>query len=143
MATAEDCPSAPLSVHDNVVLSFLVDCTKKRITLQTLYERPDNLSEYTDIIFENVLCYHFANDTMGSILFDVTEVFLETILEDYAPLFTSGKNYGWPAFVGYKDEANLWIKLTEREMKAFSISASVGICGFVLAQSMVFSAREK
>ena len=134
---------APLSVHDNLVQSVFVDCMEKRIVFHTLYEYPDRPDEHTDIVFENVLCYHFANDTMGSVLFDVTEVALEIILEDYAPLFTSGKNYGWPAFVGYKDKADLWLKLTEREIKAFSVSASVGICGFVLAQRMIFSAREK
>ena len=118
-------------------MSLFVDCAEKRITLQTLYhERTETPPEYTDIVWEDVLAYHFQNDTMGSILFDVAPVSFDEIWQNWEPVFVQSKNYGWPAFLSHTDKADLYQQLAAREIKAFVVSASAGIEGFVLAQSM-------
>lgn len=69
-----------LSVHDNAVLSIHIDCVQKRIVFQTEYERNKPPHEFTSIVFENVMAYHFEGDNFGSILFDVEEMPLDRVL---------------------------------------------------------------
>ena len=128
--------SEPLSVHDNVLLSLWVDCAHRQIVLRTMYERPDDQSEYTNIVFDDVLAYHFQSDNFGTILFDVEEEPLERTLENWQFVFEERKNYGWLPFK-YEDTSDVWVRLSESGIKSFGISASYGMVGFVLAKPCV------
>ncbi len=134
--------STPLSVHDNVLLSLSIDCAKRQIIFRTLYERPDDQSEYTNVVFDDVLAYHFQNDNFGTILFDVEEEPIERTLETWQDVFEERKNYGWLPFK-YEDESDVWVRLLESGVKSYGVSASYGMVGFVLAESMRFEASEK
>lgn len=124
-----------LSVHDNQLLGYMVDGPARRITLRTVYEFPDREPEYTNVVFEGVFVYHFAGDTLNTILFDVEETTLEAVWDGFEAVFTKYKNYGWPP-VSYADRDDLLRQLHEKQIKAFGVVSSYGMEGFVWAQSM-------
>jgi hypothetical protein len=78
-----------ISVHDNKVVSYLVDGQHRRIVLHTQSEG----RELIDIIFEGVLAYHFENDNFKNILFDVVEVSVGQVVADDRSLFEAGSKY--------------------------------------------------
>ena len=84
-----------LSVHDNRLTAYSVLAAEKKIVLRTEF-RDREPYEFTDIVFEDVLAYHFENDLFGTIIFDVEEVDLSALLKKYAAMFEAGWRYGWP-----------------------------------------------
>jgi hypothetical protein len=113
-----------LSIHDNHVLSYTVDCQEWRITLRTVdpYSKPP---KHTDIVFSGVVAHHFERGDMVTILFDIKEVSPEQVYGEYGDMFERNKGEGWP-----EERRN-----TET-MKGFLISSSYGLEGFVLAHEM-------
>jgi len=126
--------SDEISVHDNFVLSYTVDCRERRITFRTAYLDGEK-NEYTDIIFSGVTAYHFERDNLGSILFDVEKVSPERVYADYCDVFERNKNYGWLK-IRYDTEVELMAALKAQAVKGFLIWSSYGMTGFVLAQEM-------
>ena len=113
-----------VSIHDNHVLSYTVDCQERQITLNTVYQYAEP-PERTDIIFLGVAAHHFERGDMVTILFDVQEVSPEQVYADYGDMFERNKDYGWP-------EAQQGAEA----VKGFLISSYYGLEGFVLAQEM-------
>jgi len=112
------------SIHDNHVLSYMVDCQERQITLCTVYPHAEP-PERTDIIFSGVAAHHFERGDMVTILFDVQEVSPEQVYAEYGDLFERNKTYGWPE-----------VQRDTEAVKGFLISSSYGLEGFVLAQEM-------
>lgn len=123
-----------ISVHDNELLSYTVNCAESKITLRTAY-RDREPYEYTEVLFSGVVAYHFESDNFSTLLFDIIEETVEAIYAEYKELFEARKNYGWPA-VDYNTEQDLLAKLREQDIRGFSISSSYGMTGFVLASEM-------
>jgi hypothetical protein len=123
-----------ISVHDNVLVSYTVQCEERQIRLHTIY-RDQEPYEYTDVVFTDVVAYHFETDNFHTILFDIEEVAFEAVYTTYRDLFVSKKNYGWPA-ITYQTEAELLDTLREQGIKGFVIASSYGMEGFVLAKDM-------
>jgi hypothetical protein len=126
--------AAEISVHDNLILSYTVECEQRRITLHTAFF-DNEPNEYTDVTFSGVVAYHFEGDTFGTILFDISEVPPLTVYEDYEEVFVRRRNYGWPVLqYGAKEE--LLDKFNPEGIKAYRISSSYGMDGFVLAREI-------
>ena len=86
-----------------------------------------------------VFAYHFQQDTLTNIIFDIEEVAVTDILEDAQMLLAAGRPYGWPGLWNQSDET-LRAYLVENQARGFKISSSMGLGGWVLAQSMEFIA---
>jgi hypothetical protein len=56
MSETQASAGQPRSVHDNVLVSYVVECSEKRILVHTVFERRDPF-EHTDIVFEDVIAY--------------------------------------------------------------------------------------
>lgn len=125
---------AKISIHDNFVLSYTVDCEKESITFHTVF-RDNEPHEYTGIIFLKVAGYHFEGDNLGTLLFDIYQASPEEIYSTHRNLFERLKNYAWPA-INYSTEQDLMDKLRDKNVKGFLISSSYGMGGFVLAEEM-------
>lgn len=123
-----------ISVHDNHLVAYSVLAKEKKITLQTEFlDREPH--ELTDVVFEDVLAYHFENDLFGTIIFDVEEVDLAVLLKEYAPMFEAGWRYGWPR--GWeKEKEEIEIFARHLGMRAFELSSSYGMSGWIIAKSM-------
>ncbi len=127
-------PDDDPSVHDNLVLGYEVRCSERQIRLRTEYHDQEP-PERTDVLFSGVLAYHFEHALMDAILFDIEEAPLEQVYEEYAEVFRSGKNYGWP-IASYSGPEDLLERLRAQGVRAFVVSSSYGMSGFVLAEAM-------
>ena len=132
-ALAKEMPPE-ISVHDNSVVAYEVLAKEKKIVLHT--ECLDREShEFTDIVFEEVLAYDFENDLFGTIIFDVKEVDLSVLLKEKAAMFEGGWRHGWPR--GWeRDKEDIEVFVRRLEMRAFELSSSYGMSGWVLARRM-------
>lgn len=118
-----DDTSFVLSVHDNQLLGYMVDGPARRITLRTVYDFPDREPEYTNVVFEGVFAYHFAGDTLNTILFDIEETTLEAVWDGFEAVFTKYKNYGWPP-ISYTDRGAADVESTPDDLRAIETAAS-------------------
>ena len=127
-----------ISVHDNTLVSYIVDCEKQEITLHTVFfdQEPH---EYTEVVFSGVVAYHWEGDTFGTILFDIYERGIASIYSANGDLFLRRKNYGWPML--YDTKESLLENLQSSGVRGFIINSSIGLEGFVLAQEMRFVRR--
>lgn len=123
-----------ISIHDNILLSYTVDCQARSITVYTTYKGTEP-SEHTNVVFSNVTVYHFEGDNFGTISFDITEVAPEEVYLAYQALFIRRKDYGWLP-VAYVTEDDLMRSFAESNIKGYLLTSSYGMDGFVLAQKM-------
>jgi hypothetical protein len=129
------------SVHDNLLYGYEVACEGRRIVLHTEF-RDGGVEEFTDVIFSGVVAHHFQDVLTGNILFGIDEMDVEQIVQSWGELFSEGTRHGWPDVIKYDNPADLVAMLRERGVKAFEISSSFGLRGFVLATAMELRARE-
>ena len=123
-----------ISVHDNHLVAYTVLGKEKKIILQTEF-RDREPHEVTDVVFEEVLAYDFENDLFGAIIFDVEEVDLAALLKEKATMFENGWRCGWPR--GWeKEKEEIEVFSRRLEMRAFELSSSYGMNGWVLARRM-------
>ena len=123
-----------ISIHDNIVTGYTVSCTERRLTIHTAF-REAQPNERTDVVFHEVETYHFPREDMSTILFGIAECPIEQILEEFSLEFESGKEFAWPGFWNKSPEACIK-HYSERNCRAWWISSSIGMEGFVIAQSM-------
>lgn len=128
-----------LSIHDNILYAYLVVSEQEdpylyTITLFTEFSDSSS-SEYTDIVFTGVLTHHFEHELSHSILFDVEERDFEYIYENDPDLFERSKDYGWPPYMR-TTFAELIATLKTQDIKAFVISTSYGLDGWIWAKQM-------
>ena len=122
------------SVHDNHIIAYAVHGRNRIITIETEYPYTDPV-ELTDVIFEEVLAYQFQHDLMGNIICDIEEVDLQQCINAKKPLFEAGCPWGWP--LGWEPQKESMESYARRlNMKAFELSSSYGMTGWVLAKSM-------
>jgi hypothetical protein len=130
-----------ISVHDNVLVSYSVRAEEKRIVLHTEF-RDREPHEFTDVIFEDVLAYDFQNDLFGTIIFDIREVDLSKLIEERSELFEDGWRYGWPR--GWDPRKESMLDYARRlNARAFELSASYGMHGWILAGGMTKLVRRE
>lgn len=124
------------SGHDNVLISYCVDANKKEIRLHTgtyPYANPD---KFHDFIFSGVVAYHFECDLLSNIIDDITEVTLESIHTSYNEYFQRLNEHGWPMVeINYQSAEELLAYLHEQNIRAYKLSATMGLTGWVWAQT--------
>jgi hypothetical protein len=72
-----------LSVHNNLLISYEVQCEARLITLRTEFRAEKKPTEFTNIVFKGVQGYSFENDAFGNIIFDVQSIPIELFLKQY------------------------------------------------------------
>lgn len=127
-----------LSVHDNILYGYAVVSDQNQSRSYTIILYTEFLDsppvEYTDVVFAGVVAHHFESELPNSILFDIEQTDLERTYTDDQELFERLKNYGWPFMYTTLDE--LFVSLKAKQIKAFTISASYGLDGWVWAEQM-------
>ncbi|MBL7554886.1 MAG: hypothetical protein JNM24_03620 [Bdellovibrionaceae bacterium] len=124
-----------ISIHDNDVLGYEVDSIKRELTIKTEYSE-HGASERTNIVFSNIEAYRIENDSFGTILNEIEEIDALKMLENQWELIKSV--YGnsiWPGHWAKSfEEAKSHIIKTK--CRAFYITSSIGMEGWVMAKSM-------
>jgi hypothetical protein len=126
-----------ISVHDNRLISYTVSDSTKTILFETVFDETSN--EFTKITFLNISAYFFEHHSLqlGTIFFDIKEIDVEIILETNWKRFEEGRQWGWPgSWADTKQTAKTYFQ--ENAVRAFEISSSCGLSGWVLAQDMKF-----
>ncbi len=135
-----------LSIHDNLLLSYTVNCRENVITMHTaFYDREPH--ELTDVAFTGVVAYHLECDNLTTIIFDIVETPLHSIYAEYEALFAQLKSHSWPLLFSeekghliYKTPDDLINILEAQNIRGFRFRSSFGMEGFVLAKEMTFRA---
>lgn len=120
------------SVHDNNVYAYSVDCEGRRLILHTVF-RHRQPHEFTDVVFHDVVAHHLEHVLPGNILFDVEEADVDNLVRDNATLLSDSWRHGWPPIEYNGDLASLASALKAASVRAYLISSSYGLSGWVLA----------
>ena len=105
--------------------------------MHTRYEDDGEPFETTDVIFEGVLAYHFVNDNFHTILFDIDETRVGHLVSEWKGLFDHGCKYGWPD-PSFKSVEAAVSRFESNGAKAYHVSSSCGLYGWVIAESCRF-----
>jgi hypothetical protein len=126
----------PVSIHDNRLISYEVQCEARTIVLRTEYRAKNEPTEFTNVIFSDVQGYHFENDAFGNIIFGIENVSMEHFLTEYgAEISESCRMAGSPGpWAASLDSATQHLK--ELGIQAFILSSSYGLDGWVLAREI-------
>jgi hypothetical protein len=124
------------SVHDNFLAGYEVNGDLQEIRLRTEFRDKGKPYEFTDVLFTGVEAYEFRYDNFGNIIFDVCEVPLDKWVADLAESFAEGhRQAGWPHFLRSSGDGGLEY-LRQHSVRAFELSSSYGMRGWVLAKDM-------
>ena len=127
-----------LSVHDNTIVAYKVDHDRRRIVINTVFKHSDS-HEHTNVVFEGVLAYRFECDNFDNCIFGIEEESIEQLVKREAPSFEYGVQYDWPGSWNTSPEASIEY-LKAHNGKAFSVAASTGMWGWVVAESFELQA---
>jgi hypothetical protein len=119
-----------ISVHDNELLSYSVFSDKREIRFHTVF-----MDKLIDVIFSEVVIYHFEGDNFKTIIFDIYEVELEEIYNDYEDLFLKLKNYNW-INRNFETKDDLLEVMKLEKIKAYNFHSSFGLSGWIWAKNM-------
>ena len=131
---------ADISLHDNFILSYLVDAQLREIELKTAFfdQEPH---EYPDVMFSaGAEAYHLSvmiSRQSFSILARL--LWVQIIESNKRPIHVDLEKYGWP--MNYESEAQLVHVMQEKGVKGFLIESSCGLSGWVWAQDMRVTCR--
>jgi hypothetical protein len=130
------------NVHDNFVYALAVHLEQRVLILHTQYRDRPGPHELTDVRFVGLVAHHFADVAEPSILLDIELVPAGWVVEQWAALFASRKNYGWPG-LEFTDLADLVQQLANRQVVGYRIMGSCGLDGFVLASDAQYRRRDQ
>jgi hypothetical protein len=125
-----------LSIHDNRLISYEVQCEARTITLRTEYRAKSAPSEFISVIFKGVQGYRFENDSFGNIIFGLETIPAEQFLTEYGIEISesyrmAGSPGPWAANLG-----TALRYLRKQGVQGFILSSSYGLSGWVLAQEI-------
>jgi hypothetical protein len=91
--------------------------------------------EFTNVVFDGVEGYHFEYDAFANIIFDVAEIPADQFFKEYgveiSELYRMTGKPTWAADLASGPE-----HLREHGIKAFILSSSYGLSGWVLAKQL-------
>ena len=127
------------SIHDNDVVSYSVLCRERKLVIQTEIIIGAVL-ERTDVVFRGLEAYALDGDNLDTVLFSIDRVEVDRLVDEEQQRFSDGVNYGWPGSWNTSIEDSKEC-LKNRNCVAWRIQSSIGMEGFVVAQSMEFKAH--
>ena len=121
-------------IHDNYVISYTVLCEDRQLIIRT--EQSQFMpAQRTDVFFHGVEAYLLEGDNFGTVLFGIDEVEIDGLIEEYKLKFDEGAKYAWPGpWNNSVEDSKKYLK--DRKCRAWSISSSYGMGGFVIDQEI-------
>lgn len=120
-----------LLIHDNVILSYMVDLQNDQIVIHT---RDESSLKEVDIVLKEVLSHRFEHPLKGSVILAITVSNISSFIAGHVELLQNGKDYSWPAAYDSIDE--LEKQLTEDGYKYIHLYSSYGLNGWILAKDL-------
>ena len=116
-------------LHDNRVLRYCADFEAHTLHMETQTEAGEKVS----VRFTGLLAHWFENVIQDNILFGMDEIGVDGFFELYKELLDRTISYGFPACCSLQE---LKERMNQEKIRVFVIDASLGLCGFVLAQEV-------
>ena len=134
-------PVETISVHDNHLVSYEVQCRRREIRLHTEYWAGGETRVVTEVVFSGVVAYDFRHDAVsGTVIFDLEEIPPGAIYQENSTRFREGIRYGWPGdWAASPESAERFF--TERALRGYELSVSCGMSGWVLCDNMKMERR--
>ncbi len=122
-----------LSIHDNLLISYEVQCDARTITLRTKSPAGDEPTKFVNVVFVGVEGYRLENDAFGNIIFGLDTISAEEFLAEYrSEIAESYSSAGSPGPWAANSESAL-AHLQRQGTQGFILSSSYGLSGWVLA----------
>lgn len=125
---------AELTIHDSFVIAIEHQLEERTLRIISHFRDRQIPEPYFVTDFRNVVAHHFRHVAAPSVLLDVEEFDVESIVSMHHELFADGLKHGWP-FHGMRTVADVIAKLNADGVKAYQVMGSCGLDGFVLAKS--------
>lgn len=116
-------------LHDNRILRYCADFASNTMHIDTQNEDGEKVS----ICFSGLFAHWFENMIQDNILFGMDEISVDGFFELYKELLDRTISYGFPACCSLQE---LKERMNQEKIRVFVIDASLGLCGFVLAQEV-------
>lgn len=121
------------SFHDDYLIGYAVDCETRQISMRVRSCLDKNVVH--KVVFSGVEGYHFENDALANIIFELLQISLEEFVATYGlelsdSFRTSGALGLWVTNLETAPHA-----LKAREISSFVLSSSIGMSGWVLAKA--------
>ena len=116
-------------LHDSRVLRYCADFEAHTLHMDTQTESGEKVSVH----FTGLLAHWFKNVIQDNILFGMDEITVDGFFEQYKDLLDGTIPYGFPARCRIEE---LRERMDREHIRVFVIDASLGLCGFVLAQEV-------
>lgn len=132
-----------LSIHDNELISYEVQCEARTIILRTEYRVKNEPTEFTNVIFKGVQGYHFENDAFGNIISGLEPMPVEQFLAEYGAEISESYQMGGAPGPWAADLGTAPVYLREQGVQGFILYSSYGLSGWILAREIsVFPAQQ-
>jgi hypothetical protein len=123
------------SIHDSLLVGYIVDGTTRTIVLRTEPDR--GMGGAFDVRFSDVVAYHFEGDCFQNIVHNIVERSPESI-PDLAHAAERHRMYGWPG--GGKQARETLAEFAARKgARWFELNCSFGMGGWIAAAVMTIS----
>lgn len=122
------------SFHDEYVLGYSVDCLSRRIELRI--GAAEAKEDVRTVVFDGVEGYRFENDAFGNIVLDFEEIAVEKLLAEYAEEIRESYRMAGAPGPWAHDLASASSVLRGNGIRAFVLSSSYGMSGWILARSV-------
>ena len=133
----------PNDLHDVEIVATFSEPLEQRLTLM-LDKLPSGagFSAAAKLVFEGVRGHFLEHELRQNVIHELCEQSLEDIVLDYGWVFELGRHQCWPAgTLGTKSNEDVLAELSRRGCRAFRIDSSLGLAGFVLANSIRLERR--
>lgn len=124
-----------LSVHDNTCAGYRFSGVDRQLILETEYPSgSEKEGQRSDIVFDEVWCHHLESVQEGNTIFDIEEVDLAQVENEFRDVFVRLKNHGWPRLEKRNDTFSAVVE--RHQLSVYRIGSSYGLDGFVVAKSV-------
>ena len=123
-------------VHDNVIKSYQINFEDETLIFRTQY----GTEETTDVIFTSYLAHIFHCEMKDSIIFSIEEHPVDDFLKDERETLEKRKGCAWPIMYDTTDDFLNYLQI--HSYKAFFLSSTLGLFGWVLAKQMDITTKE-
>ncbi len=125
------------SYHDFHVYGFEVDSQQRKINFRLAWPYDRAKASFVNVLFEGVYGYELKNDSLASIVFDFEEIPLALFLQEHSEeIRESFRQNGAYHGSWAHNLDNAESDLREKGVKAIVLSSSMGLVGWVLAQTI-------
>ena len=125
------------SLHDNLLISYQVDCESRTIRIRARRPKwPNRFDQDRVIVFSGVEAYQFQNDAFGNIIHALERIPLEEFISRFGSEIEKSYNTAGAPGPWAADVAEASAVLSARQVQGFILSSSYGLSGRVLARDV-------